>query len=283
MFGHLPDHLSQLNSISSPPTTGITADTEEAFWQFMNTDELFESFAASAHSPASPKSERKPSTAAVVAAPQPGEQQQQPAEASPAVQEPPAVASGSATPATGSTAAATPAATLESFLAAFANEPPATAAAHYRMPLPLPLPYNALASSSGAQAGLSHIDTSAIQPFQPAAPYTAASTPADEKPTGAKRLKAIGAGPEMIEEDKRRRNTEASARFRAKKKEREQALEGRAKQLEAQVAQLIAEKASLENENKLLKAIVLGGQAPAGSSEAVSSAIAQLGDKRRRD
>lgn len=53
--------------------------------------------------------------------------------------------------------------------------------------------------------------------------------------------------------------------------------------LEVQVAQLTAEKASLENENKLLKAIVLGGQGVSGGAEAVSSALAQLGDKRLRD
>lgn len=78
---------------------------------------------------------------------------------------------------------------------------------------------------------------------------------------------------------KRRRNTEASARFRAKKKEREQNLERRAKELENQVAQLSAEKASLENENKLLKAIVLGGNG--GQSSGVD--LASLVGKRKRD
>lgn len=108
------------------------------------------------------------------------------------------------------------------------------------------------------------------------------SSPDDDRPSGAKKLKSIGAGVAEIEEDKRRRNTEASARFRAKKKEREQNLEKRAKELEGQVAQLTAEKASLENENRLLKAIVLGGN---GQSAGASSteALTQLMGKRKRD
>ena len=97
---------------------------------------------------------------------------------------------------------------------------------------------------------------------------------------------------------KRRRNTEASARFRAKKKEREQKLEHRAsmltvfswcecvlilfaEELEAQVAQLSADKASLENENRLLKAIVLGGSG--GQGGASGEALAQLVGKRKRE
>jgi hypothetical protein len=53
-------------------------------------------------------------------------------------------------------------------------------------------------------------------------------------------------------------------------------------ELESQVAQLTAEKASLENENRLLKAIVLGGN---GSQPGSSSgdALAQLLSKRKRE
>ena len=50
--------------------------------------------------------------------------------------------------------------------------------------------------------------------------------------------------------------------------------------LEGQVAQLSAEKASLENENKLLKAIVLGGN---GGQSTSNVDLAQLVGKRKRD
>jgi len=59
-------------------------------------------------------------------------------------------------------------------------------------------------------------------------------------------------------EDKRRRNTAASARFRLKKKEREAALEGRAKELEARVNELERECEGLRRENGWLKGLVVG-------------------------
>jgi len=59
-------------------------------------------------------------------------------------------------------------------------------------------------------------------------------------------------------EDKRRRNTAASARFRMKKKEREAALEGRAKELETKVNDLERECESLRRENGWLKGLVVG-------------------------
>ena len=59
-------------------------------------------------------------------------------------------------------------------------------------------------------------------------------------------------------EDKRRRNTAASARFRAKKKEREAAIERRAKDLEERVVQLERECESLRKENGWLKGLVVG-------------------------
>jgi len=104
----------------------------------------------------------------------------------------------------------------------------------------------------------------------------------------------------MMPFSKRRRNTEASARFRAKKKEREQALEQRAsafhknatlpftnlmtfsEELETQVAQLTADKASLENQNKLLKEIVLGGGTLQGQ-ENLQAVMAAIGAKRKRE
>jgi len=109
--------------------------------------------------------------------------------------------------------------------------------------------------------------------------YAESVADSEGRVSGAKKLKQIGAGQAEIEEDKRRRNTEASARFRAKKKEREQAVERRAKDLEAQVAQLTADKASLENENRLLKAIVLNGTG--GQAEALQDALVAFGKRKR--
>jgi len=59
------------------------------------------------------------------------------------------------------------------------------------------------------------------------------------------------------EEDKRRRNTAASARFRIKKKQREQALEKSAKEMSDKVAALEGRINQLETENKWLKNLVM--------------------------
>ncbi|CAK1362561.1 unnamed protein product [Cercospora beticola] len=58
------------------------------------------------------------------------------------------------------------------------------------------------------------------------------------------------------EEDKRRRNTAASARFRIKKKQREQALEKQAKEMSDKVASLEGKVQQLEMENKWLKELI---------------------------
>ncbi|CUM64172.1 uncharacterized protein PRCAT00001765001 [Priceomyces carsonii] len=58
-------------------------------------------------------------------------------------------------------------------------------------------------------------------------------------------------------EDKRKRNTAASARFRIKKKMKEQQMEQRAKELEEKVAALDKKLKTLEMENKCLKNLVL--------------------------
>ncbi|TAQ85925.1 hypothetical protein B7494_g5760 [Chlorociboria aeruginascens] len=58
------------------------------------------------------------------------------------------------------------------------------------------------------------------------------------------------------EEDKRRRNTAASARFRVKKKQREQALERSAKEMSDKVSALEGRISQLETENKWLKNLI---------------------------
>ncbi|SNX84172.1 uncharacterized protein MEPE_02880 [Melanopsichium pennsylvanicum] len=73
-----------------------------------------------------------------------------------------------------------------------------------------------------------------------------------------------------IEEDKRRRNTAASARFRIKKKQREAALESAAKELQQRLADLEAENARLRTENGWLKSLITvrpDQAAPGGSDQ----------------
>lgn len=59
------------------------------------------------------------------------------------------------------------------------------------------------------------------------------------------------------EEDKRRRNTAASARFRVKKKQREQALEKNNKEMSDKVTSLEGRIQQLETENKWLKNLIM--------------------------
>lgn len=59
------------------------------------------------------------------------------------------------------------------------------------------------------------------------------------------------------DEDKRRRNTAASARFRIKKKQREQAMEKSAKEMSDKMSSLENKNAQLETENKWLKNLLV--------------------------
>ena len=98
-------------------------------------------------------------------------------------------------------------------------------------------------ASSSTTFDLSAIDfTAALSSFAATPADSTAATPRglsllspDERPSGAKKLKQLGAAPAEIEEDNESRNTEASARFRAKKKEREGVLELRASELRSRV------------------------------------------------
>ncbi|KAK4050170.1 hypothetical protein OIV83_003741 [Microbotryomycetes sp. JL201] len=105
-------------------------------------------------------------------------------------------------------------------------------------------------------------------------PSTAASTPAastlptsGKKPAVNRKRKQSGdastsgdaddeANRVALEEDKRRRNTAASARFRMKKKAREAALEQSAKELQDKVAQLESEILGLRTENQRLRSLI---------------------------
>ncbi|OAX44658.1 hypothetical protein K503DRAFT_647956, partial [Rhizopogon vinicolor AM-OR11-026] len=93
---------------------------------------------------------------------------------------------------------------------------------------------------------------------------TAKSSGSTETPDAASPLSTEGdqtehyINPLSAAEDKRRRNTAASARFRLKKKEREAALERRAKELEDRVVDLERECEGLRRENGWLKGLVVG-------------------------
>jgi hypothetical protein len=93
------------------------------------------------------------------------------------------------------------------------------------------------------------------------------ASPTSATPRGEKRkLNSIsGASSEVgldgearvaAEEDKRRRNTAASARFRIKKKQREQALEKTAKEMTEKASKLETKVQQLEMENKWLKGLI---------------------------
>ena len=85
-------------------------------------------------------------------------------------------------------------------------------------------------------------------------PSTAMSPVDEHKPQSVSRQMT----PVTAAEDKRRRNTAASARFRAKKKEREAAMERKAKDLDDRVLELERECESLRKENGWLKGLVVG-------------------------
>jgi hypothetical protein len=83
-------------------------------------------------------------------------------------------------------------------------------------------------------------------------------------------------------EDKRRRNTAASARFRLKKKEREAALEKKSKELEIRVTELERECEGLRRENGWLKGLVVGVTG-AGAGQQHQTAAVSEGVKRLRE
>ena len=175
MFGDLPDHLSTLNHISSPPSNVLNPEHEEAFWDFMHTDQLFNNFGIAA---ASPSQNLKPALPAVDNVMQDDEAEAK--EKQKQKKRPLDLA----------------APTLESFIAAFANEPAAAPGVpiDFKLPVPLPLPYNpASPSTAPTPAPAAGVDTAAIMPFS--------LSPDEDRITGAKRLKQIGAGPMEIEEE----------------------------------------------------------------------------------
>ncbi|PGH02113.1 hypothetical protein GX51_04816 [Blastomyces parvus] len=103
------------------------------------------------------------------------------------------------------------------------------------------------------------------QPGPAMSPSNASPSPSTAASTGTKRKQdAMSPGSQNIdeaarlaqEEDKRRRNTAASARFRIKKKEREKNMERTVKDVTAKNAALEARITQLETENRWLKNLI---------------------------
>jgi len=103
-----------------------------------------------------------------------------------------------------------------------------------------------------------------IQTEQPLYAESSAGSPPPDSAISQKRKSDQITSPNDIEassrhaaeEDKRRRNTAASARFRVKKKQREQALERSAKEMSDKVNALENRIGQLETENKWLKNLI---------------------------
>ncbi|KAG1753488.1 hypothetical protein EDB19DRAFT_832776 [Suillus lakei] len=116
----------------------------------------------------------------------------------------------------------------------------------YSVPPPPPVVH--AASQPATKRARTAKSSASMEAFDPASP----SSPAGEETQGDY------TNPLSAAEDKRRRNTAASARFRLKKKEREAALERRAKELEERVVELERECEGLRRENGWLKGLVVG-------------------------
>ncbi|KAH7021160.1 uncharacterized protein B0I36DRAFT_367597 [Microdochium trichocladiopsis] len=137
-------------------------------------------------------------------------------------------------------------------------------------------------TSSGVPAFSENL--SALQPLQPAPTYASHGSQRNQfvpagPPAGEKRKADTVPAPRQLsfedqsrlaaEEDKRRRNTAASARFRVKKKAREQALEKSQKEYADKIVLLEGRISTLETENKWLRELVM--EKNGGSAEAVST------------
>ncbi|GMK57325.1 hypothetical protein CspeluHIS016_0401590 [Cutaneotrichosporon spelunceum] len=140
--------------------------------------------------------------------------------------------------------------TIESFLAAYATPAPSTVASITPQVTPI-LPSAA---------------TFAPTPFTPAPAFFTTSPEAGKEPeTGRRELK-------------RQRNTEASARFRLRKKQRENELESHAKHLEDEVVALRAEKCALERQVKVLLEVLgnVGRERRAEDGESIPTSPPQV-------
>ncbi|KAI0007985.1 hypothetical protein F4779DRAFT_589385 [Xylariaceae sp. FL0662B] len=106
--------------------------------------------------------------------------------------------------------------------------------------------------------------------YGPSAPQTGDKRKSDAAPLPRRQLSVEEQSRLAAEEDKRRRNTAASARFRIKKKAREQALEKREKELSDKVSSLEGRIQTLETENRWLRELVME---KTGGNDSIISAL----------
>ena len=156
---------------------------------------------------------------------------------------------------------------------ALALPPPVPASVSASAPVPAHAPTKVLASTTSAAPPTKRQKTStAATANTDANANTTKKTTSAESPSTTSSVdenKPQPPAPRQMTpvtaaEDKRRRNTAASARFRAKKKEREAAMEHKAKGLEERVLELERECESLRKENGWLKGLVVGATAGDG-------------------
>lgn len=148
---------------------------------------------------------------------------------------------------------------------------------HGYMPDGLTSPSMPLSPNNGLVGGYPHM------PFAAPSPTTGDKRKASVAGLPAHPVASVGSAADLeetsrmaAEEDKRRRNTAASARFRVKKKQREQALEKQAKEMSDKVQSLESKVQQLEMENKWLKELITEktestGKATAGDAASIKT------------
>ncbi|KAG9123758.1 hypothetical protein FRC07_014035 [Ceratobasidium sp. 392] len=162
-------------------------------------------------------------------------------------------------------------------------------------PAPAPTPVTSSAASPSASESAAAPAAKRARTTKTPAPTVVASSSSDASfPSSKPDLST----PLTPSEDKRRRNTAASARFRLKKKEREAALDARAQALEERVTQLERECEGLRRENGWLRGLVVGvtggvvpamndapivGPSPVSASSSAAPASSGSAEKRKRD
>ena len=121
--------------------------------------------------------------------------------------------------------------------------------------------------------------------FNPSGPISASPTVGEKRTFDGSSMSPSSSGNVehssrfAAEEDKRRRNTAASARFRVKKKQREQALERQAKEVTERAEALESRIGQLETENKWLRSLLV--EKNASGHEEVSEAESKIKDVSR--
>lgn len=139
-------------------------------------------------------------------------------------------------------------------------------------------PVNTNLAPAPQQPSLPTPQSTSAQPAKPSAP---ASTPASKRKQAQKsgNVSVEEAAQIAAEEDKRRRNTAASARFRVKKKLREQTLEKTVKDTTARNAALEARVSQLEVENQWLKNLITDKNATSSEGKKSENDIAEMFQK----